>query len=153
MVSREQKRASLHEKLQILRTLTHSHAVNKMSIISDASTYIKDLKQKIATLNKELKCAQNMNICEEPSPVVRVQVLDKGFLINVFMHKSSPGLLASILQAFDDLGLTVIEARASCSNSFRLEAVGGEHEEVDGGIDANAVELAVMQAIKSSPGK
>lgn len=57
---------------------------------------------------------------------VRVQVLDKGFLINVFMDKSSPGLLSSILQAFDELGLTVIEARASCSNSFRLEAVGGE---------------------------
>uniref|UniRef100_A0A0E0DQ36 Plant bHLH transcription factor ACT-like domain-containing protein n=1 Tax=Oryza meridionalis TaxID=40149 RepID=A0A0E0DQ36_9ORYZ len=153
MVSREQKRASLHEKLQILRTLAHSHAVNKMSIISDASTYIKDLKQKIAALNKELGCAKNMNICEEPSPVVRVQVLDKGFLINVFMDKSSPGLLSSILQAFDELGLTVIEARASCSNSFRLEAVGGEHEEADGGIDANAVELAVMQAIKSTPGK
>uniref|UniRef100_A0A0D9WF91 Plant bHLH transcription factor ACT-like domain-containing protein n=1 Tax=Leersia perrieri TaxID=77586 RepID=A0A0D9WF91_9ORYZ len=152
MVSREQKRASLHDKLQILRTLTHSHAVNKMSIISDASTYIKDLKQKIAALNKELACAQNMNICEEPSPVVRVQVLEKGFLINVFMDKSSPGLLASILEAFDGLGLTVLEARASCSNSFRLQAVGAEHDEADGLIDANAVELAVMQAIKSFPG-
>jgi hypothetical protein len=28
-----------------------------------------------------------------------------------------------------------------------------QHEEADGGIDANAVELAVMQAIKSTPGK
>uniref|UniRef100_A0A0D9WF92 Plant bHLH transcription factor ACT-like domain-containing protein n=1 Tax=Leersia perrieri TaxID=77586 RepID=A0A0D9WF92_9ORYZ len=109
MVSREQKRASLHDKLQILRTLTHSHAV-------------------------------------------RVQVLEKGFLINVFMDKSSPGLLASILEAFDGLGLTVLEARASCSNSFRLQAVGAEHDEADGLIDANAVELAVMQAIKSFPG-
>ncbi|KAF0928075.1 hypothetical protein E2562_037667 [Oryza meyeriana var. granulata] len=151
MVSREQKRASLHEKLQILRTLTHSHAVNKMSIISDASTYIKDLKQKIAALNKELACEQNPNICEEPSPLVRVQVLEKGFLINVLMDKSSPGLLASILEAFDELGLTVIQARASCSSSFRLEAVGGE--EADGVIDAHAVELAVIQAIKRSPGK
>ncbi|KAG8085187.1 hypothetical protein GUJ93_ZPchr0010g9050 [Zizania palustris] len=127
MVSREKKRASLHEKLQILRTLTHSHAVNKLSIISDASTYIKDLKQKIAALNKlEIASPQNTNISEEPLPVVRVQVLEKGFLINVFMDKTIPGLLSSILEAFDELGLTVIEARASCSSSFRLQAVGGE---------------------------
>ncbi|XP_006654271.1 uncharacterized protein LOC102713630 isoform X2 [Oryza brachyantha] len=156
MVSREQKRASMHEKLQILRALTHSHAVNKMSIISDASTYIKDLKQKIAALNKELACAaQNANVCEESSsssPMVRVQVVEKGFLINVLMDQICPaGLLASILEAFDELGLTVLEARASCSSSFRLQAVGAE--EADGVMDAHAVELAVIQAIKRFPGK
>jgi hypothetical protein len=42
------------------------------------------------------------------------------------MDKNSPGLLASILKAFDVLGLTVLEARASCAGSFRLQAVGGE---------------------------
>ncbi|XP_062232517.1 uncharacterized protein LOC133929751 [Phragmites australis] len=143
MVSREQKRAILHEKLQVLRSVTHSHAGNKMSIIADASTYIKDLKQKIAKLNQEIASAQH-------TPLVSVEVLDKGFLINVFVDKSNPGLLSSILEAFDELGLTVLEARASCAGSFCLEAVG-EDEDGDLIINAHAVEQAVVQAIKNCP--
>jgi hypothetical protein len=95
---------------------------NKMSIIADASAYIKDLKQKIAKLNQEFASAQDTY----NSPLVSVEALEKGFLINVFVDKSSPGLLASILEAFEELGITVLEARASCAGSFRLEAVGGE---------------------------
>uniref|UniRef100_A0ACD5USE0 Uncharacterized protein n=1 Tax=Avena sativa TaxID=4498 RepID=A0ACD5USE0_AVESA len=154
MVSKEQKRASLHEKLQILRALTHSQAANKKSIIADASTYIKELKQKISKLNQEIACVHNTTstaLGEEPSPLVSVEVLEKGFLISVFMDKNSPGLLASILEAFDVLGLTVLEARASCASSFRFQAVGGE-DEGEEVIDADAVEQAVMQAIRSYPG-
>jgi hypothetical protein len=44
----------------------------------------------------------------------------------VFSDKACPGLLVSVLEAFDELGLSVLEATASCSESFRLEAVGGE---------------------------
>src|SRR5436190_12712989 len=86
---------------------------NKMSIIADASTYIKDLKQKIAKLNQEIASTQHTNMGQEPSPLVSVEVIEKGCLINVFVDKSSPALLASILEAFDELGLTVLEARAS----------------------------------------
>jgi hypothetical protein len=57
---------------------------------------------------------------------VSVEVVEKGFLISVFTNKNSPGLIAAILEAFDVLGLTVLEARASCAGSFRLQAVGGE---------------------------
>lgn len=49
-----------------------------------------------------------------------------GFIINVFSDKSCPGLLVSVLEAFDELGLSVLQATASCADSFRLEAVGGE---------------------------
>lgn len=49
-----------------------------------------------------------------------------GFLINVLSDKSCPGLLVSILEAFDELGLSVLQATASCADTFRLEAVGGE---------------------------
>lgn len=115
--------------LQVLTVKTNSYIYNtlvtqgnKMSIIADASTYIKDLKQKIAKLNQEIASIETA----DNSPLVSVEALETSFLINVFVDKSSPGLLASILEAFDQLGLTVLEARASCSGSFRLEAVGGE---------------------------
>lgn len=57
---------------------------------------------------------------------VTVESLERGFLINVFSGKSFPGLLVAILEAFEELGLNVMEARASCADTFRLEAVGGE---------------------------
>lgn len=55
-----------------------------------------------------------------------VQTLEKGFLVNVYSGKSSPGLLVSVLEAFEDLGLNVLQARVSCADKFHFEAVGGE---------------------------
>ncbi|KAM7270772.1 hypothetical protein ACFE04_029986 [Oxalis oulophora] len=146
MVSREQKRAAaaLREKLQLLRSVTNSHAVNSTSIIQDASNYIKELKQKLEKLNQDIEAAQTS------LPMVNVETLEKGFLINVFSDKSCPGLLASILEAFDELGLNVLEARVSCTNSFRFQAVGGENELQSESIDADQlVKQAVLRAINN----
>ena len=55
-----------------------------------------------------------------------MKTLEKGFLINVFSDTNCPGLLVSILEAFEELGLDVLDARVSCSDTFQLEAVGGE---------------------------
>ena len=55
-----------------------------------------------------------------------METLERGFLINVFSERNCPGLLVSILETFEELGLTVLDARVSCSDSFHLEAVGGE---------------------------
>lgn len=57
---------------------------------------------------------------------VTVETIERGFLINVFLEKSSPGLLVSVLEAFQELGLDVLDADVSCANAFRLEAVGAE---------------------------
>lgn len=51
---------------------------------------------------------------------------EKGFRINVYSEKNCPGLLVSILEAFEELGLNVLDARVSCAENFHLEAVGGE---------------------------
>ncbi|XP_073009631.1 transcription factor bHLH61-like isoform X5 [Typha latifolia] len=126
MVSREHKRADdLHEKLQLLRSITNSRAPNEMSIIVDASRYIEKLKQKVVRLHQEIACTQNI-VKQEHVPMVTVETLERGFLINVFSETSYPGLLVSILEAFEELGLNVLEARASCTDKFCLQAVGGE---------------------------
>ncbi|KAF3962517.1 hypothetical protein ACB098_06G134300 [Castanea mollissima] len=148
MVSREHKRAALHEKLQLLRSITNSHALNDNSIIIDASKYIQELKQKVERLNHDITTARTSSD-QNPSPVVTVTTLEKGYLINVLSEKSCPGLLVSILEAFEELGLTVLEARVSCADSFRLKAVGGEDEEQGESIDAQVVKQAVVQAIKN----
>ncbi|RVX00728.1 hypothetical protein CK203_030302 [Vitis vinifera] len=48
-----------------------------------------------------------------------------------------------------ELGLNVLDARVSCSDSFHLEAVGGENEGQQDSIDAQVVKQAVLQAIKN----
>jgi hypothetical protein len=35
-------------------------------------------------------------------------------------------MLVKILEAFEDLGLDVLDARVSCEDTFQLEAVGGD---------------------------
>ncbi|XP_010922684.1 transcription factor bHLH61 [Elaeis guineensis] len=138
MVSREQKKAALHEKLQLLRSVTNSHALSKTSIIVDASKYIQELKEKVGAVARDLEEAN-------PLPAVTVETMEKGFLINVFLEKSLPGLLVSILEAFEELGLDVLDADVSCTNRFRLEAVG-EHQTES--MDAQVVRQAVLQAIQ-----
>ncbi|XP_022134038.1 uncharacterized protein LOC111006410, partial [Momordica charantia] len=145
MVSREHKKAVLHEKLQLLRSITNSHALNKASIIVDASKYIEELKQKVERLNQDVQNSIHPN----PLPMVTVETLVKGFSINVFSEKSCQGLLVSILEVFEELGLNVLEARVSCTDSFQLQAIGEIDEQGEEAIDAQAVKEAVVQAIKS----
>ncbi|XP_062167787.1 uncharacterized protein LOC133873985 isoform X2 [Alnus glutinosa] len=143
MASREHKRAALNEKLQQLRAATNSSAMNKASVIVDASKYIKELKQKVERLNQDIGASTN------PLPAVTVEALERGFLINVFSGKNCPGLLVSILEAFELLALDVLDARVSCSDVFQLEAVGGENTEHIESLDAQVVKQAVVEAIKN----
>lgn len=55
---------------------------------------------------------------------LRVEAQDKGFLIKVFSERRCGGLLVFLLEAFEELGLDVFQARVSCSEGFLFEAVG-----------------------------
>ncbi|XP_024041338.1 uncharacterized protein LOC102612091 [Citrus sinensis] len=153
VVSREHKKAAaLHEKLQLLRSITNSHAVNslKTSIIVDASNYIEELKQKVERLNRDMENAQTSSDQNALLPQVTVKTLQKGFMINVFSKKSCPGLLVSILgSAFEELALNVLEARVSCTDTFSLQAIGGKNEEQGETIDAHVVKQALLQVIRN----
>eukprot|EP00257_Ricinus_communis_P010897 XP_002531316.2 uncharacterized protein LOC8269358 [Ricinus communis] len=147
MSSRRQKKAALYDKLQLLRDVTNSTAVNKTSIIVDSSKYIEELKEKVERLNLEMGTSQVATAQNQLPMQVRVQTLQKGFLISVFSENNCPGLLVSILQAFEELGLDVLDARVSCEDNFELEAVGGEYQGDADSIDAQMVKQAVVRAI------
>ncbi|XP_031110058.1 transcription factor SCREAM2-like [Ipomoea triloba] len=146
MVPREQKRTTLHEKLQLLRSVTNSHAVSETSIIVDASKYIQELKQKVEIANQELAASQ---ISSSSCPKFSVETLEKGFLVKVYSERSCPGLLVALLEAFEELGLNVLEARVSCTDNFHLQAFGGENDENEDGISSGVVIEAVSEAIKN----
>nr|GEZ37298.1 putative transcription regulator [Tanacetum cinerariifolium] len=145
MVSRENKKAALHDKLQLLRSVTNSHAKEDSSIIIDASKYIQELKQKIDMLNQDVaQCSSYQNTW----PMVTVENLDKGIQVNVYSERSCPGLVVYVLKVFEDLNLNVLEARVSCTGSFQLEALGIENHENGECIDSQLVKQAVIQAIE-----
>ncbi|XP_078160366.1 uncharacterized protein LOC144555812 [Carex rostrata] len=146
MVSGEHKNVGLREQLQLLRSVTHSNAVNRTSIIVDAARYIEELKQKVVKLNQEIAHAQKV-VKQTTRPMVTVQTLGTGFLINVISIKNMPGLLVSVLEVFEELGLHVLEVKASCADSLCLEAVGGEDQE--NYVDAHILKEAVLQVIRN----
>ncbi|KAF5790429.1 hypothetical protein HanXRQr2_Chr09g0383141 [Helianthus annuus] len=145
MVSTEHKKAALHEKLQLLRSITNSHAKEDTSIIVDASKYIKELKQKIDILNQDIARSSTY---QNSWPMVTVETLEKGMRVNVYSERSCPGLLVFVLKVFEDLSLNVLEARVSCTGSFQLEALGVEREDNGETIDTRMVKQAVLQAIE-----
>lgn len=155
MSSRDKKRrAALEEKYQLLRSVTNSNAANKASILVDASKHIQELKDKVEKLNQDISSSSiftNDDDQHNPFPKVSVQTLERGFLVNVFSETNCPGLLVSILEAFEGLGLEVLDAKASCTDRFELEAVGEENEGVDS-LDAQVVRQAVQQAIRNWSG-
>ncbi|CDP06407.1 unnamed protein product [Coffea canephora] len=147
--SSERKKAALHGKLQQLRSVTNSTAVNTASIIVDASRYIKELKERVEKKYQDVAATSQISSGDPNAlPAVTVETLEKGFQINVFSEKNCPGLLVSILEAFEELGLEVLDAKVSCSDNFRLEAVS-ENEGQEDNIDAQVVKQAVLQAIRN----
>ncbi|XVF20401.1 hypothetical protein REPUB_Repub11eG0195300 [Reevesia pubescens] len=150
MVSRERKSADSYQKLQLLRSITNSHAHSKTSIILDATKYIEELKQRVESLNEDIVMTQNSTCQNSYDPVqLRVEVQDKGFLIKVFSERCCRGLLVFILEAFEELGLDVLQARVSCSECFLLEAVGVKDEQGSECLAAQDVKQAVSQAIQN----
>ncbi|KAG8390156.1 hypothetical protein BUALT_Bualt01G0054200 [Buddleja alternifolia] len=145
MVSRE----GLHDKLQLLRSITNSHAMNETSIVIDASNYIKELKQKVKILNEDIAATSQGPTNQNPWPEVTVKTLEKGFLLNVHSGRNCPGLLVFILETFEELGLNVLEARVSCTHSFHLQAIGGENEEDEESMNAQVVKRTISNAIKN----
>ncbi|KAL6203524.1 hypothetical protein ACLB2K_027224 [Fragaria x ananassa] len=160
MVSKQvQKRAPVYKKLQSLRSISNSPAHSKSSILLDAVKYIQELKRKIEEMNQETvaAAAQNSTTAQNPFPVqleVEPREGDQaGFQIKMFTEKSCTGLLVFVLEAFEELGLDVLQARVSCSGNFLLEAVttinndnqnGDDHHK-----DAEVVREAMLQAIQS----
>ncbi|MED6106888.1 hypothetical protein PIB30_008892 [Stylosanthes scabra] len=151
MSSRGRKKAATQRMLQQLRTATNSTSMNKASIIVDATKYIEELKQKVEGINNsELGTVESSSsTSQDQLPMVTVETLERGFLINVFSERNCPGMLVAILEAFEELGLDVLDARVSCEDNFQLEAVGGEGQDQNESIDAQVVKQAVLQAINN----
>ncbi|KAK4771277.1 hypothetical protein SAY87_031809 [Trapa incisa] len=117
MSSRDRKQSEPYEKPKHRRHhAISSSSGNTVPITKDATKHIGEFKDQ-----------QEETVGASTNLEVNVQNLDKGgFRINVHAERNCPGLLVWILEAFEELGLDVSDARVSCEDSFHLEAVGRE---------------------------
>ncbi|XP_050368688.1 transcription factor SCREAM2-like [Argentina anserina] len=160
MVSKQvQKRAPVYKKLQSLRSISNSPVHSRSSIILDAVKYIQELKRKVEKMNQEIVAttAKITTTAQNPLSVqLKVEPREEdqaGFQIKMSIEKSCSGLLVFVLEAFEELGLDVLQARVSCSNNFLLEAVATINNDKPSGKDhskdAEVVREAILQAIQS----
>ncbi|XP_004500338.1 uncharacterized protein [Cicer arietinum] len=147
MVFRVHKRTLMYRNLPLLRSITYSRSHRNTSIVLDATDYI---KQKLEELNK-LPIPTPLKIVDyDPMPKLKVVAQEEGFVIKVLSERSCQGLLVFILEAFEELGLEVLQARVSCVDNFCLEAVGNRENNQDTRkLDAQLVEQVVFQAIQN----
>ncbi|XP_042492784.1 uncharacterized protein LOC122072262 [Macadamia integrifolia] len=141
MASRIQRRVALRRKFKLLRSLTHSKSVRKSSIILDALDYISQLKIKLEALNVEYA-----NLIHHPiqvPTVVKVEKIEKGFLVRVKCEKGRD-LLVSTIEALELTGLIVVHAKVSCNQSFCMEAIAEAQDQTQDTWDVNE---AVFNAI------
>ncbi|CAN8279569.1 unnamed protein product [Cochlearia groenlandica] len=144
MVSREHKRgSSIREEFQLLRSITNSKAESETSIIADASKYIKKLKQKVEKINNGSTSKQHFS--DHTDHVVKVKTLKKGYMIEIMSRKN---MLVCVLEAFEDIGLDIVEASVSCANTFSFHAISSS-KNGDQCMDAEAVKQAVAEAIRT----
>ncbi|KAM1039831.1 hypothetical protein ACFX13_029830 [Malus domestica] len=152
MVSKVQmKRAPVSKKLLTLRSISKSHAHSKTAIVFDASKYIQNLKRKVEEMNLQTIASAQTSTSHNPFSVqLKVEAREEGFLIKMFSEKSCSGLLVFVLEAFEELGLDVHQARVSCSNNFLLEAVGTINDNQSAEQkDVEVVKEAMLQAIQN----
>lgn len=86
-----------------------------------------------------------------PTPLilqeVEVERIEEGFLVRVSCKKGRD-LLVTVIKAFEEMGLNVLQATVSCNHSFWMEAIGeAENERLD--MDVQAVKQAVLKALEN----
>uniref|UniRef100_A0A6N2KKV9 BHLH domain-containing protein n=1 Tax=Salix viminalis TaxID=40686 RepID=A0A6N2KKV9_SALVM len=137
MVSIEQEREAMFKKLQLLRSITNSHAHDKASVVLDASKYIKDLKQRVERLNQDIATAESFT--GQNFPTIRVEEQEDDFLIKVFTTRNCQDCLFSYWKLLKSSALRFSKLR------FLLQT---ENKESDDHIDDRVVKQVVLRGIQ-----
>ncbi|XP_010538214.1 PREDICTED: uncharacterized protein LOC104812642 [Tarenaya hassleriana] len=131
MAARQQKNRAKQRKLHFPTNLTDFKLSQggQRAVIREALVYISLLKLKIEAAQKEythLKMvkreALNRINTKNQSEEVKVEKIGERFLVKVMCPRGQH-MLVHILEAFEEMEMSVIQARVSCQNSFSMEAI------------------------------
>ncbi|GLT54858.1 hypothetical protein SLA2020_280210 [Shorea laevis] len=142
MDSMLRKRIALRRKMHIVR----AHTISK-SLKLKLEAFKREYSNLMAIKREYLKLMQQMKM---PNKVVEVQKVGQGFHVRVNCEKGTDRLV-TILEAFDEMGLNVQQARVSCSNVFALEAIAAAAQ--DHALDVKEVTKALLRTIEKKGGE
>ncbi|CAI9782085.1 unnamed protein product [Fraxinus pennsylvanica] len=137
-----QRRMALRRKLHILKTLTNSKSVKKSSIIMDAFLYIYKLKLQVEAIQREYQYLVN-HIQE-----VKVEKDGTRYVVRVTCKKGED-LLVSIIEAFEEMNLNVLEAKVTSKHFFGMEAIA---EAKGHDIDSRILTQTILNVIQRPTG-
>nr|GMD04455.1 uncharacterized protein LOC109162466 [Ipomoea batatas]GMD08334.1 uncharacterized protein LOC109162466 [Ipomoea batatas] len=133
-------RAALRRHLRLLQSLTNSKSVKTRSIITDAILYILNLQLQVEAIKTELHYILH-NIQE-----VKVEKDGKKIIVKVACKKvGHQDLVVRIVEALEEMDLSIVELRVSCKYIFAMEAIveAAEDEQLSVGV----VTLAILKTI------
>ncbi|XP_041024153.1 uncharacterized protein LOC121264880 [Juglans microcarpa x Juglans regia] len=137
MASMLQKRMTLRRKIHILRAHSSSKSLKlKLEAIK---------REYSAMIRQYLKLMKRMQV---PNKDVEVHKVGQGFLVRVNCEKGTDKLV-TILEAFDEMGLNVQQAKVSCSNCFALEAIAVAEDQA---LDVKEVIKALLRTTEKKGG-
>ncbi|KAL5576966.1 hypothetical protein UlMin_018665 [Ulmus minor] len=140
--NRLRKRIAMRRKLQFLRALNIS-SVKRSYVDKSAFLYVHLLKLKLEAVCREYSNLVKKN--SNPTKEVKVEKTEEGtFVIKVRCEKQGDRLV-SVLQAFEEMGLQVLQARVSCDKCFAMEATAVSQNEA---LDVRDVTQAITKAIQ-----
>ncbi|WCJ27239.1 hypothetical protein M5689_009002 [Euphorbia peplus] len=157
MVSGMQRRLALRRKLRILRTLTSSKSVKRSCIIADAVLYIYKLKLHLDRIKTELSNfdaikTQHFGVVQKihfPKKEVNVEKSGKEIVVKVKCEKGENNHLVGILEAFEEMGLMVLNARVSRDFCFEMDAIVVPQNS-ENYVDLKIVSQAILHAIEGN---
>ncbi|KAF5736256.1 hypothetical protein HS088_TW14G00394 [Tripterygium wilfordii] len=158
MACRQQKRKAvlMRKRLHILRALTCSKSVTRLSIITDALLYIYNLKLKLEKTMKEYlnliaTRRSYLNLLKHGKEVKVEKLGNNEFVIRVTCERRGDHILVSILEAFEEMGVCVLQARVSCNHYFSMEAIAVAND--DQALEVRDISQAILKAIDKPVGE
>ncbi|KFK44772.1 hypothetical protein AALP_AA1G301000 [Arabis alpina] len=125
MVASEQKKRASQGKPHFLKNLTPFKLSNheQSIVIRETLLYIAILKLKIEALQREY---EDFKILKRellhPFQEVKVEKIGEKFQVKIESLKGE-NKLVNVLEAFEEMELSVAQARVSCQDSFSMEAI------------------------------
>ncbi|KAE8728757.1 hypothetical protein F3Y22_tig00004072pilonHSYRG00095 [Hibiscus syriacus] len=152
MANKLQRRAASHRKLQLMRTLTNSKSVRGSSSILNVLLHFHKVRVELEEMQREyqnLMAIRNeyftlLNQLQIPKEV-KVEKNGEEFTVRVRCNKGGDTLV-SIVEAFEELGLNVVQARACCNHFFAMEAIVVDQDQET--TDIKDITQAVLKAIE-----
>ncbi|KAL6546477.1 hypothetical protein OROMI_022198 [Orobanche minor] len=131
------RRMAMHRKLRILRALSKSKSLKKRSIIMDAFLYIYKLRLQVQAIQKEYQ--DLVNHLQE----VKVEKVGTEYLSVRITCRKGEKLLVSILVAFEEMNINILQARVSGKHFFGMEAI------VKADLDPSDLNQAILKIIQT----